>query len=432
MMSKDEKAEQIIIIGGGAAGMMAAIAAAGKGRRVLLFEQNEKLGKKLYITGKGRCNLTNDSDVSQHLSAVVSNPRFLYSAQTQFDAQATKDFFQQLGLPLKTERGNRVFPVSDHSSDVIKALEYECKRLGVEIRLNTKVKELLLKTEDTQQDSEEQKDKAVNAVAGVLLADGKKEMGQAVIMATGGVSYPSTGADGSGLSMARRAGHHVTDLYPALVPLCTKEKWTAQLAGLSLRNISISIKNGNKKLYEEFGEMLFTHRGVSGPVILSASSYISHYLTEAASLRLEIDLKPALDEQKLDQRLIRELEQAGIKHIRNVCATLLPHSLIPVVLDQAGIPKDRRSCDIGKKERMALLHTLKSLTMTITGTEGFDAAIITRGGIDTREIHPGTMESRRIRGLYFAGECIDVDALTGGFNLQIAWATGYKAGLSAG
>ena len=427
---------KILIVGAGAAGMMAAIMAARGGAEVSVYEQNEKPGKKLFITGKGRCNLTNASDSASHLSSVVSHSKFLYSAETGFDAYQTMDFFEQLGVALKTERGQRVFPKSDHSSDVIRALEYECKRLGVKIFLNTKVSGLLtepLEVPVSEEPSEKKKKKEkvpTAKVTGIRLASGKTVPADKVILATGGVSYPATGADDSGLRMAKACGHKVTDLYPALVPFVCKEAWVRELAGLSLRNISITIKDGKKKLYEEFGEMLFTHRGVSGPVILSAASFVNTKLAEK-ELTLLIDLKPALDEETLDKRLIRELEEAGTKQIKNIMKNLLPHSLVDSVLQMAGVDGMLPASQIDKGKRLSIRDTLKKFRLTITGTEGFEQAIITKGGIATNEIDPSTMESKLVQGLYFAGECIDVDALTGGFNLQIAWSCGHKAGMSA-
>ncbi len=436
--------------------MMAAVTAARLGSEVSIYEQNEKLGKKLFITGKGRCNLTNASDRDTHLAAVVSGARFLYSSQTRFDAAATMEFFEQLGVSLKTERGQRVFPASDHSSDVIRALEYELKRLGVRIFLNTPVKELLteeisgeelsveeLTREDTTKEekkksSGKKSSKCIGKITGIRLSDGSKVMADKVILATGGISYPLTGADGSGLAMAERSGHTVTKLYPALVPLTVAEPWISQLAGLSLRNVSVLIREGKKKLYEGFGEMLFTHRGVSGPLILSASSYVTTHFEpsgkggdQAEKLLLQIDLKPALDEETLDRRLIRELEEAKTKQVKNMMGSLLPSGMIPVVLDMAGIPAEEKACEVNKQQRRALLQTLKSFSLTINGTEGFDQAIITKGGVKTGQIDPATMASKLVKGLYFAGECVDVDALTGGFNLQIAWASGYAAGNAA-
>ena len=421
---------KVVVIGGGPAGMMAAITAARKGADVTLLEHNEKLGKKLFITGKGRCNLTNASSCQEHYSNAVSNPKFLYSALSGFDADAVCSFFNELGLRLKTERGQRVFPQSDHSSDVIKALEYELKRLGVRIRLNTEAAELITRdTEPSCETNEERKSGKKNKgfekrIIGVRLGDKSIEDADRVILATGGVSYPLTGADASGFRMAEKAGIKVTDLRPGLVPLITEENWVKDLAGLSLKNVSVTALCGKKKLYEGFGEMLFTHRGVSGPLILSASSYI----TDFDKIDLFIDLKPALSDEVLDKRLIREIEEAKNKQIKTVMASLLPQSMIQIVLGISKVSGDKKACDITKEERRRILATLKKLPLKIAGTEGFDQAIITRGGISVKEIDPKTMGSKKIQGLYFAGECIDVDSLTGGFNLQIAWSTGYAAG----
>lgn len=398
--------------------MMAAITAAQKGARVLLYEQNEKVGKKLFITGKGRCNVTNDSDCEELLTNVITNPKFLYSAIYDFDAQSCKDFFEGLGVRLKTERGNRVFPKSDHSSDIIRALEYEMRRLGVEIHLNTPVASLLLER------SGEEREKCT----GVLLADGKKVLADCVLLATGGVSYPLTGANGSGLEMAKKAGHKVTELYPALVPLVSEETWCHELMGLSLRNVSAEIKNGKKTLYEGFGEMLFTHFGVSGPLILSASSKVVKQL-QKGKLTLTIDLKPALSQEQLDKRILRDLEQANNKQFKNALSELLPSKLIPVMIRLSEISPDKKANELTKEERRRFGMLLKHLPVTISGTSDFKEAIITQGGVCVKEINPSSMESKKITGLYFAGECMDVDALTGGFNLQIAWSTGYLAGM---
>lgn len=409
----------IIVVGAGPAGMMAAITAAQKGARVLLYEQNEKVGKKLFITGKGRCNVTNDSDCEELLTNVITNPKFLYSSFYDFDAQSCMDFFEGLGVRLKTERGNRVFPKSDHSSDIIRALEYEMRRLGVEIHLKTPVASLLL-----EKNGEEEKEKCT----GILLADGKKVQADCVLLATGGVSYPLTGANGSGLEMAQKAGHKVTELYPALVPLVSEETWCHELMGLSLRNVSAEIKNGKKTLYEGFGEMLFTHFGVSGPLILSASSKIVKQL-QKGKLTLTIDLKPALSQEQLDKRILRDLEQANNKQFKNALSELLPSKLIPVMIRLSDISPDKKANELTKEERRRFGMLLKHLPVTILGTADFKEAIITQGGICVKEINPSSMESKKITGLYFAGECIDVDALTGGFNLQIAWSTGYLAGV---
>ncbi len=411
--------KKIVIVGGGPAGMMAAITAARAGNKVTLYEQNEKLGKKLFITGKGRCNVTNATDCEELLANVITNPKFLYSAFYDFDAQKCMDFFEQLGVRLKVERGNRVFPQSDHSSDIIRALEYEMRRLGVEICLNTAVREIVL-----SEGTEEEKP----SCTGVVLSGGKRVTADCVLLATGGVSYPLTGANGSGLKMAEKAGHKVTQLYPALVPLCTQEKWCHELMGLSLRNVSARIKNGKKVLYEGFGEMLFTHFGVSGPLILSASSKIVKQL-EKSKLMLTLDLKPALTQEQLDKRILRDFEQANNKQFKNSLSDLLPSRLIPIMIELSGISPDKKVNEVTKAERLAFVGLLKNLPITIVGTGDFKEAIITQGGVNVKEINPSTMESKRVRSLYFAGECIDVDALTGGFNLQIAWSTGYLAGV---
>ncbi len=418
----------IVVVGGGAAGMMAAVVAARNGKQVTLYEQNEKLGKKLFITGKGRCNVTNNTDCEDLLANVISNPKFLYSAFYDFDAGACMDFFEEIGVPLKTERGNRVFPRSDHSSDIIRALEYEMRRLGVKVHLNSRVKSLL--TDEMTQNSAEQeseKKKYTGVCRGVVLADGTKIYADRVLLATGGVSYPLTGANDSGLRMAGETGHKVTQLYPALVPLRTEEAWCHELMGLSLRNVSVKLKNGKKILYEGFGEMLFTHFGVSGPLILSASSKVTKKLQES-KLQLTIDLKPALTPEQLDKRILRDLEQANNKQFKNALSDLLPSGLIPVMIEMSGISPEKKANELTKAERIAFGTLLKNVPLTVCGTADFKDAIITQGGISVKDVNPSTMESKKILGLYFAGECIDVDALTGGFNLQIAWSTGYLAG----
>ncbi len=410
--------KKIIVVGGGPAGMMAAITAAKAGHQVSLYEQNEKLGKKLFITGKGRCNVTNDCDPEELLRNVITNPKFLYSAFYDFTAQNCMEFFEEIGVRLKVERGNRVFPQSDHSSDIIRALEYEMRRLGVEIHLNTAVKSVL-----TDEQSEEQR------CVGIMLSGGKKVSADCVLLATGGISYPLTGANGSGLEMAQRSGHKVTDLYPALVPLCTQETWCHDLMGLSLRNVSAKIKNGKKVLYEGFGEMLFTHFGVSGPLILSASSKVVKQL-QKGNLELLIDLKPALTQEQLDKRILRDFEKAHNKQLKNALSDLLPARLIPVMIQLSGISPEKKVNELTKAERLAFGSLLKAVPLTINKTGDFKEAIITQGGVSVKEINPSTMESKKVKGLYFAGECMDVDALTGGFNLQIAWSTGYLAGSS--
>lgn len=407
---------RVVVVGGGAAGMIAAVAAAERGHKVTLLEQNEKLGKKIFITGKGRCNLTNASDMEQIFENIVTNPKFLYSALYGFDNRACMTFFEENGLRLKTERGNRVFPFSDHSSDVIKTLEKKLRRSGVEIRFHTKVDKLIVEE---------------SRIAGVRDESGETYAADSVILATGGVSYPSTGSTGDGHRMAEETGHRVTTCYPALVPLRIREHWCRDLMGLALKNVTVTVKNGKKVLYEGFGEMLFTHYGVSGPLILSASSYINK-LASGNELRLLLDLKPALTMEQLQKRLIREFEQNRQKQFKNALGGLFPARLIPVMLELSCIDPEKKAGEIGKGERNAFAEVIKGLPMTITGTADFNEAIVTKGGVSVRDINPSTMESKIIAGLYFAGELIDVDALTGGYNLQIAWSTGHLAGESAG
>lgn len=411
---------RIAVAGGGAAGMMAAVFAARGGNEVHLYEKNEKLGKKLFITGKGRCNLTNAADMDGLFASVVSNPKFLYSSFYSFTNEQAVSFFEELGVKTKVERGGRVFPASDHSSDVIRALEGELKRLGVEIHLNTEVKELLT-------DNEEEG----SAVCGLLLASGKKAAADAVIVATGGLSYPSTGSTGDGYRFAAACGHKVTELLPSLVPMEVKEWYAGELMGLSLRNVEITVTDGKKKLYQEFGEMLFTHYGVTGPVILSASSVVGKRLKEK-ELTLHIDLKPALSCEQLDKRVLREFEANHNRKFKNAVDSLFPAKLRPVITELSGIPEEKKVHEITKEERQKFVRLIKDFQMTLTGLRGYNEAIITKGGVAVKELEPGTMESKRIRGLYFAGEVLDLDALTGGYNLQIAWSTGYLAGVNAG
>lgn len=406
---------KVLVVGGGAAGMMAAVTAARNGGDILLLEKNEKLGKKLFITGKGRCNITNAADIEALFSAVVSNPKFLYSSFYSLTNDQVIDFFEELGVKTKVERGGRVFPESDHSSDVIRALEQEMKRLGVEIRLDAEVKELLIKD---------------GCVEGILLSSGKKLYADAVIVATGGISYPSTGSTGDGYRFARACGHKVTELLPSLVPMEVKEWYAKELMGLSLRNIEIRITAGKKKLYEEFGEMLFTHYGVTGPVILSASSIVGKRLKEQ-ELTLHIDLKPALAEEQLDKRVLREFEANHNRQFKNAVDSLFPAKLKPVIVELSGIPEEKKVNEITKEERLHFVRLIKDFTMTLTSLRGYNEAIITKGGVSVKEIDPGTMESKLVKGLYFAGEVLDLDAVTGGYNLQIAWSTGYLAGLNA-
>lgn len=406
----------VIVVGGGAAGMMAAVFAARNGQNVQLLEKNEKLGKKLFITGKGRCNITNAADIEDLFTAVISNPKFLYSGFYSFTNQQVIDFFEELGVKTKVERGERVFPVSDHSSDVIAAFSRELKSLGVSVSLHTEAKELLC-----EQDK----------VCGVLLTNGKKMKADAVIVATGGISYPSTGSTGDGYRFARETGHRVTELLPSLVPMEVRQWYAKELQGLSLRNIEIRITDGKKKLYEEFGEMLFTHYGVTGPVILSASSVVGKTLRKK-ELTLHIDLKPALSEEQLDKRILREFDANHNKQYKNSIDSLFPAKLKPVMIELSEIEPEKKVNEITKEERQRLVHLIKDFTMTLTGLRGYNEAIITKGGVSVKEIDPGTMESKIIKGLYFAGEVLDLDAVTGGYNLQIAWSTGYLAGINAG
>lgn len=404
---------KVLVAGGGAAGMFAAIFAAYNGNEVHIFEKNEKLGKKLFITGKGRCNITNAGDMDTLFASVVTNPKFLYSCFYGYDNQSVIDFFERIGVKTKIERGNRVFPISDHSSDVIGALTRELHRLGVTIHLHTAVKKIVGK----------------EAFAYVELEDGKKVTGDACIVATGGFSYQTTGSTGDGYRFAKEMGHQVTEIMPALVPLELEESYVKELQGLSLRNVTASIYSGKKKLYEDFGEMLFTHYGVSGPLMLSASSYIGKYL-EKGNLQLVIDLKPALSFEQLDQRVLRDFEENKNKQFKNAVTKLFPGKLLPVMLELSGIDSEKKVNLISKEERHQFVHLIKNFTWTITKLRGFNEAIITKGGVKVKEINPSTMESKLVQGLYFAGEVLDLDALTGGFNLQIAWSTAYAAGSS--
>ena len=404
---------KVIIIGGGAAGMMAAYQAAKCGNDVSLYEKNEKLGKKIFITGKGRCNVTNACEIEELLDHVVTNKEFLYSGFYSFTNDAMMEFLEELGCPLKVERGNRVFPVSDYSSDVIAALQRGLRKENVDIYFNTTVKKILI--ED-------------GIVTGVRLASGDTVKADKVVVATGGMSYQATGSTGDRYDFARKAGHKVTKLTPALVPFEIKEDYCKQLMGLSLRNVAVTMTADGKKIYEDFGEMLFTHFGISGPVVLSASSYIGRY--QGKELKFIIDLKPALNKEQLDHRVLKDFNKTLNKDFVNSLDHLLPKKLIPVMIELSGIPEHKKVNEITKKERERFVSLLKHLELTITGVRGFKEAIITQGGVNVKEINPGTMESKKIKGLYFAGEVLDLDAVTGGFNLQIAWSTGYLAGMN--
>lgn len=408
----------MIVVGGGAAGMMAAVSAAKQGHSVLILEQNEKLGKKLFITGKGRCNVTNACETEKFFENVVSNPKFMYSAFYGFDNRQMMALLEDAGCPLKTERGERVFPVSDHSSDVIAALQRLLKKEQVEVRLHTKVKKLLI-------DKAENPEK--NQVRGVLLSDGKKESADAVVVATGGFSYQTTGSTGDGFRMAEEAGHKIKAPRPALVPFTVSENWCKELQGLSLKNVNLTMRDGKKEVYDGFGEMLFTHFGISGPLVLSASSFYGA-CKKKEEVVCELDLKPALSAEQLDKRIIRDFEENRNKQFKNSLNGLFPAKLVPVMIRLSGISPEKKVHEITKEERKHLVELTKRLTMHITGTRDFAEAIITQGGVSVKEVNPSTMESKITAGLYFAGEVLDLDALTGGFNLQIAWSTGYLAG----
>ena len=422
---------RVIVIGGGAAGMMAAVAAAESGGSVCLIEKNEKLGKKLFITGKGRCNVTNAGDMETLLANVCTNGKFLYSAFYDYDNRAVMEFLEREGCPLKTERGDRVFPVSDHSSDVIGAFQRALKRLGVKVLLNTRVKGLMLEGENGEE-----------RIAGVELADGRTLPADKCVVCTGGISYPATGSTGDGYRFAEETGHKLTERRPSLVPFNIREEWCRQLMGLTLKNVSVRLCcPPSREVYQGFGEMLFTHFGVSGPLILSASSFIGQKGRKTGKkagsetvegARLYIDLKPALDEEQLDRRLLRDFEENKNRQFKNALGGLFPMKLIPVMRDLSGIHPDKKVNEITREERRAFVGLIKNLPLTVAGLRGYEEAVITKGGVSVKDINPSTMESKKAGGLYFAGEVLDLDALTGGFNLQIAWSTGHLAGKCAG
>lgn len=407
---------KVLVVGGGAAGMFAAIFAARGGSEVHLYEKNEKLGKKVFITGKGRCNITNASDMEVLFASVMTNPKFLYSSFYGYTNEDVIRFFEDAGLHTKIERGNRVFPKSDHSSDVTGTLTRILNRERVKIYLHQEVEKVVSKEGIFEK---------------LVLKDGTEVYGDACIVATGGYSYQTTGSTGDGYRFARENGHQVSELLPALVPMNVKEGFVKELQGLSLRNVKVSVYQRRKLLYEEFGEMLFTHYGVSGPLMLSASSVVGKQLRKG-ELKLEIDLKPALSVEQLDQRVLREFEAYKNKQFKNALHKLFPAKLIPVMINVSGIEPEKKVNEISRAERLGFVHQIKHFEMTLTGLRDFNEAIITKGGIKVKEIDPGTMESKLVKGLYFAGEVLDLDALTGGFNLQIAWSTGYAAGIAAG
>lgn len=417
--------------------MLAAYSAAKHGHQVILLEKNEKLGKKVFITGKGRCNVTNACEVEDLFKNVISNPKFLYSSFYSFDNQAIVDLLADYGCNTKVERGDRVFPVSDHSSDVIAALTRALKAYKVDIRLNTEVAQVCMKSETAESASyvlddaaEQKKNNGMNRqVVGVKTQKGEMIPADAVIVCTGGVSYASTGSTGDGYRFAEEAGMSLTEAKPALVPLECREEWCEELMGLSLRNVQVTILDGKKKIFQEFGEMLFTHFGVTGPLILSASShYVKKYYGK--ELPLYIDLKPALSAEQLDKRVLRDFEENINKQFKNAVGGLFPSKLVPVMIRLSGIDPDKKVHEISKEERQHFVQLIKNLPLTITGTRSFAEAIITQGGVKVKDVNPSTMESKTVSGLYFAGEVLDLDAVTGGFNLQIAWSTGYLAGSS--
>ena len=404
---------KVLIVGGGAAGMFASIFAAKNGNEVHVFEKNEKLGKKLFITGKGRCNITNACDMEGLFDAVRTNAKFLYSSFYGYTNQQVIDFFERIGVPTKIERGDRVFPVSDHSSDVIRGLEREMDRLGVKVHLRTAVKKVVAKDGHFEK---------------IILGDQRQIHADACIVATGGLSYQSTGSTGDGFRFAESLGHTVTDCMPALVPMECKEEWVPELQGLSLRNVNVTILDGKKKLYDDFGEMEFTKYGLDGPIIKSASCRMKD--TSKENYKIVLDLKPALDEEKLDKRIIKDFTKYTNKNFENALDDLLPRKLIPIIIELSEIPKHMKVNQISKQQRLNLVHLLKNITFTVRRYRPIEEAIITSGGIKVSEINASTMESKIIKNLFFAGEIIDVDAYTGGFNLQIAYSTAYLAGIN--
>ncbi len=447
----------VIVIGGGASGMLAAFFAANEGSNVTLIEKNEKLGKKIYITGKGRCNITNACDWDTFFENVVTGGKFLFSSYSAFDNFSLMDLFESAGLSMKTERGNRVFPVSDHASDVTKALKVLLDRVGVNVKLNNEVNEILYEntdvmdmqqpesnngfieskqisndTHDKYKNKSKCKNKNIKKVTGVALKNGTVINCYKVIVCTGGLSYPSTGSTGFGIEKAKELGLKIADTSPSLVPINTKESYVTDMQGLALKNVRVTVTNKkNKTLYSGFGEMLFTHFGVSGPLILSASAYITKAIKEEP-LDLRIDLKPALDEATLDKRLLKMFDENKNKALKNALVGLLPNTMVPVLIKVSNLSPDKKVNEVSKEERDAIIKNLKAFPLTLVSLRGYNEAIITKGGISTKEINPKTMECKTVQGLYFAGEVLDVDALTGGFNLQVAWTTGAAAGKAAG
>ncbi len=436
---------KIVVIGAGPAGMMAAIVAARAGHEVTLLEKNEKIGKKLFITGKGRCNVTNACETEELFANVMEHEKFLYSAVYGFDNQAVMRFFEQSGCKLKIERGQRVFPESDHSSDVIRALDMQMKSAGVNLLLNREADAVLTKpleeieeeTVTAEADDKYKKKKAgknkkkqTAVVSGVKLKNKEVISADSIIVATGGISYVLTGSTGDGYRFAKACGHSVTELSPALVPFQIAENWCKELQGLSLRNVTATVEVDGKKIYSDFGEMLFTHYGVSGPLMLSASSHYVHKAKGKAAT-LYLDLKPALTKEQLDKRILREFDENKNKQFKNAITSLFPTKLLPIMPMLAEIDPDKKVNEVTKEERERFVDVIKHMELTITGLRDYNEAIVTKGGVSVTEVSPSTMESKLVKGLYFAGEVLDLDALTGGFNLQIAWSTGYLAGMSA-
>lgn len=413
MNNRNYEAEyDLVVIGAGPAGMMCAYTAAERGLSVAVFDPNRQAGRKLRITGKGRCNVTNNSDVKSVLNNVTVNSKFLYSALNAFPPEKTISFFENAGVPLKTERGNRVFPVSDNANDVADAIYRKC--IGKKVTFYKGiVKEVLYNGE---------------SVCGVLSSDGKRYNCGSVAVCTGGKSYPLTGSTGDGYRFAEKAGHTIADIYPSLVPLVSDDAYCEEMQGLSLKNVKLSLYCDGKVIYSDFGEMLFTHFGVSGPLVLSASAYVRN--PDTKNYHIEIDLKSALDEETLDQRLLRDFAKYSNREFKNSLNDLLAAKMIPVVIKLSGIDPETKVNSIKREERKKLLKLLKAFPVSVTGTRPVDEAIVTSGGVNTKEINPRTMESKLKTGLYFAGEVIDVDAYTGGYNLQIAWSTGYIAGMA--
>lgn len=404
----------IIVVGGGAAGMLAGIAAAEQGRDVLIIEKNKAVGRKVLITGKGRCNVTNVASADEMMKFVPKNSRFLFSAFKRFDNKSLMEMIEQEGTPLKVERGGRVFPESDKAADIVLAFKKRLAKNRARVLINDSVKELI--TEN-------------GAVKGVKTEKGRTVLSDKVILCTGGKSYPGTGSDGFGYELARSVGHTVTEINPALIPLETSEDFVGELQGLSLKNIGIKLTQNGKKVYEDFGEMLFTHFGVSGPVILSASCHIDDIKNK--EYKIEIDLKPALDEAQLDSRFLRDFAEKSNKNFENALGGLYPQKLIPVIIKLSGIDPYKKVNSVTREERKRLVALTKAFTLSVKAFRPIAEAIVTDGGINVKEINPSTMESKIVKGLYFAGEIIDVAAYTGGFNLQIAFSTGYLAGKSA-